>query len=191
MNPPAGHVPPAAPRTSGAAIASLILGIIGCLPLVTSILAVILGIIGIRKTADPRYTGRGLAIAGLILGIIGLLFWGGTGIAAYTLYQISKPVSQVAHQFTTDVAAGNLSAAEARCEANVTQAQLQQLADQFKQWGTLQDLTLLSRQFDQKNGQTVWNLDGMAKFSSGTREAKFKLHKQPDGSYKVVSATFQ
>jgi hypothetical protein len=81
--------PVMAPRkTSGAAIASLVLGIvgfcIGWIPLVgpfialaSSILAIILGAVGIKQVnANPQLVGgKGLAIAGLVLGIIALALW--------------------------------------------------------------------------------------------------------------------
>jgi uncharacterized membrane protein YvbJ len=61
-------------RTSGMAIASLVLGILGI-----SILAIIFGAIGISQTnKDPNLKGKGLAVAGLVLGIIGMIgivFW--------------------------------------------------------------------------------------------------------------------
>jgi uncharacterized membrane protein YvbJ len=61
-------------RTSGMAIASLILGILGI-----SLLAIIFGGIGISQTGkDPNLKGRGMAVAGLVLGIlgfIGIIFW--------------------------------------------------------------------------------------------------------------------
>ena len=64
-------------QTSGAAVASLICGILGCVPLLTGLLAIILGIVGLRTNARAtRYTGRGMAIAGLILGLISLIAWG-------------------------------------------------------------------------------------------------------------------
>ena len=66
-----------APRgTSGAAIASLICGILGCVPFITSLLAVILGFVGIKATSNGRAGGRGMAIAGLILGLLGIFGWG-------------------------------------------------------------------------------------------------------------------
>jgi uncharacterized membrane protein YvbJ len=55
-----------AQRTSGFAIASLVLGILGI-----SILAIIFGAIAINQTGkDPNLSGRGMAIAGLVLGIV-------------------------------------------------------------------------------------------------------------------------
>src|SRR4051812_37002466 len=89
------------PRTSLAAVMSLVCGILGCIPLITSILAVLLGIVGIVVTRDPRRTGRGLAIAGLILGLIGVVGWTALGGGLWTVYVTSRPVANIARQFTT------------------------------------------------------------------------------------------
>jgi Domain of unknown function (DUF4190) len=62
-------------RTSGLAIASLALGVIGFLavPLVASALAIALGRSAEREIArDPLLGGEGLARAGVILGWIGV-----------------------------------------------------------------------------------------------------------------------
>ncbi|MBB4826196.1 Sec-independent protein secretion pathway component TatC [Sporosarcina luteola] len=69
------------PESNGLAIAALVLGIIGVvlnfiiiIPYFLSILAIIFGSVGLKKTY-----GRGMAIAGIILGSVGLLmkicFW--------------------------------------------------------------------------------------------------------------------
>jgi predicted Zn finger-like uncharacterized protein len=63
----------AGPRqTNGFAIASLICGILGCTG-IGGILAIVFGILGIQKTKDPRYGGKGMAIAGIIIGSLGLV----------------------------------------------------------------------------------------------------------------------
>jgi len=54
------------------AVASLVCGLLGCIPFV-SILAVIFGIIGLRKTKDPRVGHKGAAIAGIVLGCLCML----------------------------------------------------------------------------------------------------------------------
>ena len=67
----------AAERTSGMAIAALVIGIAGFVffgPL--SILAIIFGAIGISQiNRDPNLKGKGMAVAGLVLGIIAGAFW--------------------------------------------------------------------------------------------------------------------
>src|SRR4051794_37339286 len=63
-----------APRTSGLAIASLIVGICGLFfcPLVC-IVSLILGFVALSDTGKPYVQGRGLAIAGTIVSAIGVL----------------------------------------------------------------------------------------------------------------------
>jgi magnesium-transporting ATPase (P-type) len=62
-------------RTSGLAVASLVLGIVGlvAIPLVASIAAIVLGRNAQRDIArDPRLEGEGFATAGIMLGWIGV-----------------------------------------------------------------------------------------------------------------------
>src|SRR5271156_6556428 len=70
-----GYSMPASTRTSGAAITSLVCGLLGCVPFVTGLVAVITGIIGISATGNPAVRGRGMAIAGLILGLLSIGGW--------------------------------------------------------------------------------------------------------------------
>jgi predicted Zn finger-like uncharacterized protein/prepilin-type processing-associated H-X9-DG protein len=80
---PGYAAPGVGPRTSGWAITSLVTGIVTivlfCIPFLaqaTGILAIIGGIVGLKRTApgNPAQAGgRGLAVAGLITGGIGLL----------------------------------------------------------------------------------------------------------------------
>ena len=78
MQPPGvGYAGPYAPQpaaTSGFAIWSLVCGILGfCLPIPSSLLAIIFGIIGLNKTRDPRVGGKGMSIAGICLGGVTLV----------------------------------------------------------------------------------------------------------------------
>jgi prepilin-type processing-associated H-X9-DG protein len=57
---------------SGMAIASLVCGLLFCIP-ICPLLAIIFGIIGIRQTGPGKRGGQGMAIAGLVLGAVGLL----------------------------------------------------------------------------------------------------------------------
>ena len=77
-------LPPVSPaasspsRTSGLAIASLVLGILGLtciLPIIGPILALILGIVALNQINKSRgtVTGQGQAVAGLVLGGVGLV----------------------------------------------------------------------------------------------------------------------
>jgi hypothetical protein len=59
-------------RTSGAAVASLVLALFGIAPL-----AIIFGIVGISAISKPENnaSGRGIAVAGIIISSIQILVW--------------------------------------------------------------------------------------------------------------------
>lgn len=94
---PGGPVPlnygfqPDAGRISASAVTSLILGILGCIPVITSVLAIIFGGIGIGATANPQVRRRGLAIAGLVLGCLGVVGWVGGGVAIWGVWAHTRP----------------------------------------------------------------------------------------------------
>jgi hypothetical protein len=69
--PPYGVRPP----TDGFSIAALVLGI---LPFTAGLLGIVFGILGLRRTAGGKRSGRGMAIAGIVLGSLWLA---GIGIA--------------------------------------------------------------------------------------------------------------
>ncbi len=73
--PPHPGPPPAAPRTSGMAVASLILGLLGGL-VITALAGLILGIISLAQIgrSQGRLRGQGFAIAGLVISGLALLF---------------------------------------------------------------------------------------------------------------------
>src|SRR4051812_43421084 len=63
------------PPTSGVAVASLVLGIVGvftgwCLFALPCVVAVVLGHMGLAETRSGQKEGRGLAVAGLVLGYV-------------------------------------------------------------------------------------------------------------------------
>ena len=64
-------------RTSGMAVAALVMGIVGLVffgPV--AILAIIFGAIGMGQTnKDPNLKGKGMAVAGLVMGIIAIAIW--------------------------------------------------------------------------------------------------------------------
>src|SRR5690606_27213037 len=61
---------PANTGTDGFAIAALVSGVLG-----TGIVALILGIVGLRRTSGGVRAGKGMSWAGIILGVVGILGW--------------------------------------------------------------------------------------------------------------------
>lgn len=63
---------------NGMGTAALVLGILGffCFPLISSVLAIIFGKIGMTRANQGLATNRGVAKAGFVLGIIGVVLAG-------------------------------------------------------------------------------------------------------------------
>ena len=69
-------------RTSGFALGSLTLGLVGAFTVIGTLLAVVLGLLGLQsiRRAPERVTGRGFALAGIGLGVGLLVFGAARGI---------------------------------------------------------------------------------------------------------------
>lgn len=190
--PPQGYAPAgpgspfgaAPPRGSNVpAVLSLILGILGCIPLAAP-LAVILGVIGIGKSASAR-KGKGMAIAGLLLGLVFTAIYVG-GFYGYQTY--IKPLTQTATGFVQKLAQADVSGARAYTTSAVSDKDLQQASDTIRTLGELKDLQL-------KPGQPMtlddMRLSGQAIFEKGTRQVNVRITKQADGAYKITEFTIQ
>ena len=176
-------------RTNGFAVASLVLGIVGCVPFITALLAVIFGIVGLRKTRDPSVGGLGLAIAGLILGIVGLLGWGAVGSFVGEAYFQSVPARTVSRQFLADVCAGKTSQA-LTLSSGISAAGINSSTAAFRSFGTYSGVTFTGFNLSDVNGQMQADWNGVAVFSGGPRMCHFRLVKQP-GGFKVISYSVQ
>lgn len=91
-----GGIPPliyGPPRTSGLAVASLVLGILWLCG-IGSLLATILGAVALSQISrsNGALTGKGMAVAGLVLGIVGLL-----PFAFAILVSLSDPTANPHH----------------------------------------------------------------------------------------------
>ncbi|MCX7855039.1 MAG: DUF4190 domain-containing protein [Anaerolineae bacterium] len=93
--PPSYGYPPPSPPTNGLAIASLVLsllGLIGVLPLLGTVLGLIFGYSARNQIAQSRGTqgGEGLAKAGIIIGWVTLGIWA-LGICAAIIFGVAVP----------------------------------------------------------------------------------------------------
>src|SRR5205085_8436409 len=177
-------------KTSGAANAALIFGILGCVPLITGLIAIVCGFIGIRTTRDPRYSGRGMAVAGLILGLLSVLIWGivgGTaGLGGWMAYTYTKPAREAAKQLAADLAAGNVDAAMARSTSQVKREELVAAAAKMKGWGTFLDTTMPIGSRQNVSGVEEAYVAGAATFSKAGSVPYIVGFKTEGGSPKVT-----
>jgi hypothetical protein len=139
MQPPYGggmYQPPMQPRTSGAAITSLIMGILLCIPAITGLGAILFGIIGLGSTRKPGVRGKGLAITGLILGLLNLVGWGVFGGIMGVAWKATGPDRATAVSFVQDLCTGNVVAAQGLCDPTVSPNLVQADATRALTFGT-------------------------------------------------------
>lgn len=201
--PPPGQYPPQygqpqyggpPTKTSGAAIGSLVCGILGCIPFVTSLLAIILGFIGLGATSKPGVTGRAMAIIGLILGFIGILGW---SVGGYSIYWGFGKVQELAGEgvktFLTPLVEGDITKAVA--ETSMSADEVAATREKIKGWGTLSavKMTWNGMSAETANGQTNITMRGTATFSqAGDKQFRVVLDdKSSPGKIKVRSLTFE
>ncbi len=205
---PIGRVPQAQqqqPRqpgslTNGWAIASLVSGLLGCVPYATGAIlmgaiamgaiAIVTGIVGLRKTNDPRYTGRGPAIGGIVLGSLSLVFWLFFSTMIFGLFTATGQPRQLAQEFVKMTSDGAIDAAMERAAPTVARAELEQLATQMQEWGAHQDVTSYSSSINVTGGVTTCELQGTATFTNGERPFAMTLIKQGD-AWKVSALAFE
>lgn len=109
--------PPAAgpQKTSGLAVATLIFGIIGAVPI-----ALILGVIALVRIASKGQRGRGLAVSGLVLSLL----WTGGIAAAIYLLRPTEPERDAQGQITTPQSARPESLRVGDCVAKMKEGEI-------------------------------------------------------------------
>jgi hypothetical protein len=182
------------PRTSNAAVASLICGLLGCIPLVTGAAAVVLGVFGIKTTNDRRFTGRGMAIAGLILGVLSVGFWTLVLVDTVTgviVFDGSVGEEQaIAEQFARDLSEGKVDAALASTVDGIDRAMLVEASEQMRAWGTLRRLDQNSVLVKRAHGVRRTTLGGDATFDKEHKAYSVRFKKVGE-KIRVETFSFQ
>ena len=191
MPPGMQHYPPGyGPKQSnGAAIASLICGIIGCL-VITPFLAIIFGIVGLRKASNPRVGGKAMSIIGILLGLAWLAIAGLSWGAIMALIHGTAPQRQLAHDYIRDLSAGDVSTAMGNTASGVSQAEVQQWSQKAQGLGNFVDTTVIGIFAQSGPGGSKTTLTGIAKFSTQPHAFTMILVKE-NGQWKVERLDFQ
>ncbi|HLL87960.1 MAG TPA: DUF4190 domain-containing protein [Tepidisphaeraceae bacterium] len=186
--PPSAGMGPAR-KTNVLAIVSLICGILGCIPFITGLAAIVTGALGIKKANDPQVqSGKGLAIAGIILGVLSVGLWALFGGGMFALVNATAPVRTAGKQFLSDLSQGNVAAAQAQTE-NLSTEDVTTLVDMVKTWGSLNDVTGFSASINADEGETTAIYGGQAQYANGPHPFVLEMVKVGDG-WKVRQAGF-
>jgi hypothetical protein len=176
---------PQMPRTSAAAVTSLVCGLLLCLPI--GVVAIITGIVGISATKNPYIRGRGMAVTGLILGIIGLIVWCGGGVGFGVWWNATKPQRVVATDFITNLSQGDIDGAAAQCADSVKRADIQSAIDLFKNHGAIAQKMVFANASPATGGSNAF---GTITFRSGQQVPVFMTMKDDNGTLKITQFNF-
>lgn len=182
---PAPSYPPPRP-TNGMAILALICGVLQCIPIITGVLAIIFGLLGIKKANNPAIgNGKGLALVGLVLGVLGLLGWLvfiGAGGAAYVWAkgQIEQP-RETTIACLQALSAGDVEKAMTFCHSTMDKQQMVEVAKYLKPMGAFEELSV-----NGFNIQDAVTLFGTAKFQKETQAFRSRVTRE-NGAWKLLS----
>lgn len=169
------------PALSITALSSFICGIVGCIPFLPGLAAVILGIIGFLRTGNPAIRGRWMAIVGILLGLLSVGGW--TAGTIHFLTALRRPGIAV-HDFMHDLAAGDMAGAKA-LSAGLSDDDLRDDATLITSHGTFIDTTF--------NNVSIMNSDatvtGSTTFNTGSVKTEALLT-YTGGSWKVTHISF-
>jgi hypothetical protein len=184
-------MPPAGARLgNGMAVTSLVMGLLLCIPAVTGLGGVIFGVLGLKKTKDPRVGGKGLAIAGLVLGLVNLAFWGLFGGGVWALVAGTSLQRDMAKTFIKDMSEGNVTAAAAACHSAMPKEALESSSAAMKAWGALKDVTTVGINANAAAGQdSQVVVTGVSEFANAKRQFQVYFVKEGD-KWKIVKFEF-
>ncbi|MGF1634495.1 MAG: DUF4190 domain-containing protein [Phycisphaerae bacterium] len=183
--PPGGYGTPQggfyeAKKTNGFAIASLVCGLLLCIPVITGLAGIVLGFLGLGKARDPQVDGgRGMAVAGILLSILGFLLWGGVAVGGWWAFGKVQEVARTElNNVIADVRAGNLQniAVTGNTSLEAVQAEIAKL-DGF---GQVQDVGFENFAAETVNGQETIVARMNVTFEQGTATVNIMLAPDPN-----------
>lgn len=172
--PPHGNGPPV-PRLSATAVTSLVLGLLGCIPLVTSLGAILFGLIGIGITRHPAIRGRGLAVTGLLLGLAGTLAW--TSWGAYSVYRraTNAPQRSLAMEFVQDLSDERGEAARSLVDPSVNPATVTMICDWSRNRGPYTDVVVTGSERAATDGDLAFDKHTVVHFEATRPGLNYRL----------------
>jgi len=156
-------------------MASLIFGVLGCIPGLTGLLAIILGVVGLRRARKPNVGGKGLAAAGLTLGIVSVVVWSVGLTAAGVFWSVSGPARDAARAYLADFNRHDVPAILGASTHAVTQSQVEALDDRLRPLGNLRDVSFSGVYLGYANGRLQCRMSGVARYNNGPAQFTMTL----------------
>jgi hypothetical protein len=160
-------------RLSIASLLSFICGLLGCVPFVTGILAVLLGIVGLVMTSNPLKKGRWMAVVGLLLGILSVGGWtvfGGAAGGIWAIFKATEGPRVATHDFIKACADDDLAAAKALAP-RIDEEEVVKIGEYVRAQGKFMDTTFNNTSL--KNSTAT--VEGTVTFTSGKQNVTATL----------------
>lgn len=107
------------------------------------------------------------------------------GATVYWISHRSHPAKDQAKAFINDMLVGNLPSARARCTPDVDFEAMGRQSGKMRFWGKMIDQSLIVY----PKGERA-DVDGTLTFDNLSKTFSATLMKQPDGTYKIISYSF-
>ncbi|MBN1513363.1 MAG: DUF4190 domain-containing protein [Phycisphaerae bacterium] len=174
------------PPTSKAAVVGLVSSLAACVPVLSPLLGLIFGIVGIRNTRAGRMSGRGLAIAAVIVAVAGAGLQGVVGIGAYFSYRVFLDSKELAEAAVAPLKSSVIRVEElgpkayalgsARFRQRVSQEQFNDwLKEVLGKHGQLQSFVLGQPPIEKSDTAGVVSAHFVGRFVNGTTAIDFKI----------------
>ncbi len=156
-------LPPAGPEmlpVSKPAVFGLLLSILQCLPVISGLGALILGILGLQEVRRKQRIGKPIALAAIAIGAISTLLWiGALGVGAYSFARYSG-IYETAERFTRAAAEGRFEAARDLAGPEVSNETLALWLSQVHVENAQPRVETISLDFDESQGvgyDQIWD----------------------------------
>lgn len=172
---------------NGSAVGSLVCGLLGCIPWITGLLAIILGIMGIKRANQIGGAGKGMAIAGLLLGLLSVILWTLFSGGLWALIAGTAQQRDFAKGFINDLKANNLEVALTKVDsALVPRATVEEIQKRVASVGEIRDLTSIGINASAGTGtDTKWEVITVVTGSTGQTNVVTTLVRSGE-SFKIV-----
>lgn len=175
-------------RRAGLAIWSMVLSFLVCIPVITSLAAIVLSIFFFRLRRRKDVAGEGYATLGFVAGVVGLVLWIGIIGVLYGRYAGAQAsANSVAIPFFTAVESGDYATASTYLAPQFPPAGLNKFVGYTEPaFGSFQSMALRGVYLDVNTRRTLYRLHFAATFSRRQANVDIVLLNTP-GGYKVYS----
>lgn len=166
-------------KTSGIAIAALVVSLIFCIPFVTSLIGLILGLVGLGTASRPGKKGVPIAAAAVILSVLGLAGW---SYISYWGWQTIGAPARDAIAFMERLQVGDFSGAAKYTAPPFDPNELPGVVDRMKKLGAFKQMTdFKPTPSTNAAGETVLDMKLRMVFANGIQDAQIEIVRRNEG----------